>query len=141
MSHFIWEWVVCYLRMSHENWKLSCHVVRKQSFCHFLNWSLNQKTSFIKVVQKVSYSWKLGTYLVQNRHFVAFLTNHGIEKNYKKCSQTRHFVTFLIDRQIRKLLIQILFRLVRKFRMSHLKWKFSTNLAQSNHLSLSKLIM
>ena len=46
--------LVCYLRMSHEKWKLSSHlvnVITKQSFCHFLRYLLNQKTSFTKVVQ------------------------------------------------------------------------------------------
>ena len=63
-SHFVTFWtkhrirklfskklfcLVCYLRKSQKRWKLSCHLVTKQSFCHFINQTLNQKTSFTKV--------------------------------------------------------------------------------------------
>ena len=43
--------LVCYLKMFHEKWKLSYHLVKNQSFCHFLNQASNQKTSFAKVFQ------------------------------------------------------------------------------------------
>ena len=36
-SHFVTFCLVCYLRMSHKKWKLSCHLITKQSFRHFLN--------------------------------------------------------------------------------------------------------
>ena len=29
--------LVCNFRMSYKKWKLSCHLVTKHSFCHFLN--------------------------------------------------------------------------------------------------------
>ena len=31
--------------------KLSCHMLQKKTFCHFLKEALNQKISFTKVVQ------------------------------------------------------------------------------------------
>ena len=43
--------LACYMRMTNKKWELSCHLVTKQSFRHFLNSTPNQKTSFIKVLQ------------------------------------------------------------------------------------------
>ena len=39
------------MRMTNKKWELSCHLVTKQLFRHFLNSTPNQKTSFSKVLQ------------------------------------------------------------------------------------------
>ena len=56
-SHFVTFWTKhqnlfsFFFWKSYKMWQLKCHIVKQQSFCHFLKKSSNQKTSFLIVVQ------------------------------------------------------------------------------------------